>query len=260
MKPILIGIRIKNKSEILPLCLQALAFQSLKKFDIYIYDESDVPITDHYPVRLAMDLLQIHYKIDIHHQRRIESKNVAQALIKLLEYTKTKKYEYLLMLDSDMILTPNCLEILFKHIKNEEDIAYTEPCVIDINNALGHNDYSVEHYNEDDIKKFSQWGINHQYYDTYFTLERTTTTASIPLIQMSLLTYSKLAELMNDLEKLGKLPGEDIVMYYHLTKGKNKGLLISTALAYHYSHTESQRDWYNVSRQIQEKITKGEFL
>jgi len=260
MQPILIGIRIKNKSEILPLCLQSLAFQTNKSFDIFIYDESDVPVTDHYPVRLTMDFLQIHHNIDIHHQRRIESKNVGQALIKLLRYTESKNYEYLLMLDSDMILTPKCLEILFYEIKHTPT-TYVEPTVIDINNALGHKDYDLKKYIRKELIKQSQWKRNHLYTKNPLRIKRTTTTASIPLIDfVHFQLWNLIDDIEKDLNKLGDLPGEDIVMYHHLTKGKHKGLLCTDALAYHFSHKESSRDWYNVTRQIQQMITKGEFL
>jgi len=265
MKEILAGIRIKNKSEILPLCLQALAFQTKKNFDIFIYDESDVPVTDHYPVRLAMDHLQLHHQIDIHHQRRMESKNVADALIKLLDYTVDKKYDYLLMLDSDMILTPTCLEKMEWELKHSPTI-YVEPTVIDINNALGHSDYSIKKYTSRELRKQPRWAKNHLYTKNSLHIPRTTTTASVPLIDFVHFKLhneidNKIDDIKRDLVKLQtKYPsgvGEDIVMYYHLTKDR-KGMLYTGALAYHYSHTESQRDWYNISRQVQELITKGE--
>lgn len=257
IKEILIGIRIKNKSEILPLCLQALSFQSCKEFDIYIYDESDVPITDHYPVRLAMDLLQIHHQIDIHHQRRIESQNVAQALYILLKYTLSKGYPYLLMLDSDMILTPKCLETLLYELKHNPT-PYVEPTVIDINNALGHSDYTIKKYSKKELLKTSQWLQNHLYTLNPLKIPRTTTTAAVPLIDMKMLK-PLMNNIKESLDKLGDLPGEDIVMYYHLTK-EYKGLLCTGALAYHYSHTASSRHWYNVSRIIQNMISKGELI
>jgi len=260
MKPILVGIRIKNKSEVLPLCLQALAFQTIKPFDIFIYDESDVPVTDHYPIRLSMDLLQIHHNIDIIHQRRIESQNVAQALIKLLRYIESTHHQYLLMLDADMILTPKCLETLLYEIKHTPT-TYVEPTVIDINNALGHKDYTIKKYTKKELLKTNQWTRNHLYTKNPLRIKRTTTTASVPLIDFVHFNMNNvLDDIERDLNKLGNLPGEDIVMYYHLTKGKQKGLLCTDALAYHYSHTESKRDWYKVTRQIQEKITGGELI
>ena len=258
-KDILVGVRIKNKFETLPLCLLGLAFQTYKNFDILIYDESDVPITEYYPIRLAMDLLQLHYNIDIYHKRRIESKNVAQALAKLLDYASNTTYHYLLMLDSDMVMTPTCLEKLHKHIldpKGRRRVIYVEPTVIDVNNSLNHNDYTIQKIDTSDVHKYSEWCINHLYIncDDNFTIKRRITTASIPLIDLHKVDCEKIKTIIHLLNQLKNLPGEDIIMYRELTRDGYYGLLVPSAIAYHFAHTKQHRDWYKVTRQLQQMI------
>jgi len=258
MNDILIAIPTKNRADILPLPLYSLFQQTHKDFDVFIYDQSDEPITENYIVRQMFDLLQLHGDINVIHKRSMKDRSLTQARQFLLHYTKQKSYKYLLMLDDDVALQPDCLEKLYKEIKNSKDIIYVEAIAMDVNNALRHSDYDVDVHTSTD--QFNRWQVNHHYYDVKFEIDRTSTTGGFHyLIDMQKVDEAMFNNVIYQLGKLIGMPCEDIMLLYHLTSGKFKGRLITNALVYHFPNTAQPRDWYNVTRKIQQRISeKGE--
>jgi len=255
MPEILIAIPTKNRSDILPLPLYSLFQQTHQLFDVLIYDSSDAPITDNYINRQMIDLLQIHKGIEVKHIRDMKNRSLALARHYLINYAYCRKYHYLLMLDDDVILTPDCLEKLYWEIKTNKDIIFTCGCALDVNNALGHSDYSVDiKHNFDGL---SDWAIPHYYYDNKLKKDiRTVTGGFHYLIDMTKINFAMLDKLTTQLAKLHGMPCEDIMLEYWLTNGKYKGRLITDALVYHFPSTAQPRDWYNVTRKLQERISK----
>ena len=255
MEDILIAIPTKNRANILPIPLYSLFQQTYDKFDILILDHGDEPATESYIVRQMIDLLQIHKKINVIHQRSMNNRTLAQARQHLLRYTRQKNYKYLLMLDDDVAMQPTCLEKLYKEIKESKDIIFVEGVAVDVNNALHHNDYDVEVYDSPD--KFNKWQVNHHYYNKTFKIDRTSTTGGFSyLIDMQKIDEAMFNNIIHQLGKLTGMPCEDVMLEYHLTSGKYKGRLITNALVYHFPNTAQPRDWYNVTRKIQQRISE----
>ena len=255
MKNILIALPIKNRNNILPIPLYSLFQQTHNDFDVLIYDQSDEPSTENYIVRQMIDLLQVHKGIKVTHIRDMKNRSLAQARIYLLKYARQESYKYLLMLDDDVAMQPDCLEKLYNEIKESKDIIFCEGVAMDVNNALGHDDYDVETYTSTD--KFNKWQVNHHYYDVKFEIDRTSTTGGFHyLIDMQKIDEAMFNNIIHQLDKLTGMPCEDIMLEYHLTSGKYKGRLITNALVYHFPNTAQPRDWYNVTRKIQQRISE----
>jgi len=254
MEDILIAIPTKNRSDILPLPLYSL-FQQSPAFDVVIYDQSDAPATDNYINRQMIDLLQIHKGVDVKHIRSLKDRSLALARVFLLKYAREQNYRFLLMLDDDVILTPGCLEKLYEYIKTYKDIIFTAGVSIDVNNALGHSDYSIEP--KKDFSDMSDWAAPHYYYTGAMRKDITTITGGFHyLIDMSKIDDKMFKDIIGKLTHLHGMPCEDIMLEYWLTNGKYKGRLITDALVYHFPSTAQPRDWYNVTRKLQERISK----
>jgi len=264
MNPILIGIRIKNKSWALLSCLNSLSNQRCKDFDIFIYDESSSPITEDPHIQVLLDKINAKnqlglqsIQIEIIHESK-GAGNVAQALIKVLDYVKDNEYPYFLMLDSDMDMEPECLWSLYKQIK-KLDAAWVIPTTLDVNNVLGHKDYTLKQHNKKDISKFSEWGKNHQWFKYNPIFEKTSkTTATIPLINMKKISEDTYKDIIKGLKKLGKRPAEDIMMYHYL----GKCYLITGAHAWHLTSKGDHRHWmptyteYDAVRKLQNDVAE----
>jgi len=78
---------------------------------------------------------------------------------------------------------------------------------------------------------------------------------------MKKITFQMLDTLTTKLAKLHGMPCEDIMLEYWLLHDKNnvkkyRGRLVADALVYHFPSTAQPRDWYNVTRKLQERISK----
>jgi len=264
MNPILVGIRIKNKTWALLSCLNSLSNQHLKDYDIFIYDESDTPISEDPHVQVLLDKYNTKNELGLQNiQIKItyESKgagNVAQALVKVLNYVKDNEYPYFLMLDSDMDMEPECLWVLYKYIQ-KLDAAYVIPTTLDVNNILGHKDYTLKQYQKKASTKFSEWGLNHQMFKFNPIFGKTSkTTATIPLINMKKINKESYNDIIKGLKKLGKRPAEDIMMYHYL----GNCYLITEALGWHLTSKGDHRHWmptyteYDVVRKLQNDVAE----
>jgi len=264
MNPIIVGIRIKNKSWALQSCLNSLSNQTFKGYDIFIYDESDSPITNDPHIQVLLDKFNTKNKLGIQntkvkviHESK-GSSNVAQALIKVLEYTKENNYPYFLMLDSDMDMESTCLRTLYDFIQ-KLDTLYVIPTTIDVNNMLGHKDYTLEQHHKKDISNFSEWGKNHQLFKYCPIFKKTPkTTATIPLINMKKMSKEIYTKIIKGLKKLGKKPAEDIMMYHYL----GDCYLITEALGWHLTSKGDHRHWmptykeYDTVRKLQNDVAE----
>jgi len=264
MNQILIGIRIKNKTWALLSCLNSLSNQKFKDYDIFIYDESDVPISEDPQVQIILDKYNTKNELGLQNiQIKIvyESKgagNVAQALVKVLDYVKDNKYPYFLMLDSDMDMEPDCLWNLYEQIK-KLDTTYVIPTTIDVNNVLEHKDYTLKQYHKNRKVDFSEWGLNHQWFKYSPIFDKTSkTTATIPLINMKKISEDTYKDIIKGLKKLGKRPAEDIMMYHYL----GKCFLITSAHAWHLTSKGDHRHWmptykeYDSVRKLQNAVAE----
>jgi glycosyltransferase involved in cell wall biosynthesis len=254
MTDLLIAIPTKNRSDILPLPLYSL-FQQSPAFDVVIYDQSDSSAQDNYIVRQMIDLLQLHKGIDVKHIRSLKDRSLALARVFLLRYARSHNYRYLLMLDDDVMLTPGCLEKLLTRIKANKNIIFAAGVAMDVNNALGHKDYSVDIFH--DFKGMSEWEIPHHYFtgNNVKTI-RTVTGGFHYLIDMKKVNAEMMERITHKLTHLHGMPCEDIMLEFWLTIGNYNGLLVTDALVYHFPSTAQPRDWYNVTRKLQERISK----
>jgi len=258
MNSVLVGIRIKNKSWALLSCLNSLSNQKFKDYDIFIYDESDTPVSedphiqvllDKYNTKNELGLQEI--QIEIIHEPK-GAGNVAQALVKVLDYVRDNEYPYFLMLDSDMDMEPDCLWILYEHIK-KLDAGWVIPTTLDVNNILGHTDYNLKQFIKKDILKFSEWGKNHQWFMYNPIFDKTAkTTATIPLINMKKISEESYKKIIKGLKKLGKRPAEDIMMYHYL----GKCYLITQAKSWHLTCKSDHRHWMGYSKKDYDKVRK----
>lgn len=256
MNEILIAIPTKNRSDILPLPLYSL-FQQFLSFDLVIYDQSDSPVTDNYIVRQMIDLLQIHKGVDVKHIRSMKDRSLALARVFLLQYAKEHNYHYLFMLDDDVILSPDYLEKLHKEIIKpyNKKIIFTTGIAMDVNNALHHVDYSVDILDND--KDLNQWALPHHYYKEDIRRDIKTITGGFSyLIDMKKIDDEMFNQIIAKLKHLHGMPCEDIMLEYYLTNKNFTGRLITDAVAYHFPSTQQPRDWYNVTRKLQERISK----
>jgi glycosyltransferase involved in cell wall biosynthesis len=256
MKKILIAIPTKDRMDILPLPLYSLFQQTLKDFDVMVYDQGNQPVTDSYIVRLMFDLLQIHGNISVKHIRSMKDKSLALARVFILKKAREEGYKYLLMLDDDVTLTPDCLEKLLKAIEKPRDlkVIFTYGVAMDSNNSLQHSDYSIEPVAGEHL---TSWAVPHHYYSKPYEFNLPIVTGGFHyLIDMSKISETMFKQIIRKLKHLHGMPCEDIMLEYWLTHGEYTGLLITDALVYHFPSTAQPRDWYNVTRKLQERISK----
>ena len=128
MKELLVAIPTKNREDIMPTVLQSLFHQTTDCFNLLIYDEGNIPITENYHVRQFFDLLEIHKGIEITHRRNMKDGSLARARIFILNYTKQHNYKYVMMLDDDVMLTPNTIEIQLRLDTRSFYVFYTFHC------------------------------------------------------------------------------------------------------------------------------------
>jgi len=254
MNEILIAIPTKNRSDILPLPLYSLSQQAIH-FDLVIYDSSDAPVTDNYIVRQMIDLLQLHKGVDVKHIRSMKDRSLALARVFLLRYARERHYRYLLMLDDDVMLTPGFVKTLYDHIRSHSKVIYVAGVAIDVNNALAHSDYSLDTKNS--FAGLSEWGIPHYYYNMEKHKEIKCVTGGFHyMIAMNRISPDKFTKVIYKLRHLHGMPCEDIMLEYWLTDSRLKGHLLTNALCYHFPSTAQPRDWYNVTRKLQTRISK----
>ena len=255
LRDVLVAIPTKDKVSIIPLALYSISQQTFRDFDLLIYDDGKYPVTESYVVRHLLDFLQIHRGIEVVHKRgSVAESSLTRARLTIFEYALERDYKFLLFQDDDAIPEPNALERLLETMRRR-NAAFTDSVWIDVNNILGHKDYSLHVVSKAESQSLltsSPWTAKFRRYEEGLVIERDYTMCGFTLFNLSKIEESDL----NVLKNLGDLPAEIEAFTSHITKRGEKGYLVTDAVVYHFPHPSENRDWYNVLGMFREFVVR----
>lgn len=158
MAKVSVLIPTKDRPQLLPITLTALAFQTFPDFEIIIRDESQAfsSIGGNSSVSQAIDLLATKSGVSVKYLRDVQSRGIAAARKELLSYSKA---DLIWFVDDDTAPEPQCLEKLVE-TQLKHDAGFVQGAKINIDNKLNYPDhnYGFIDFNPDiEISIFSRY-------------------------------------------------------------------------------------------------------
>jgi len=220
-----------GRVETLAMTLYSLATQSYPVSEVILLDEAKKPVSESFVVNQALDLLSL-AGADVKILRRRHRRGIGAAR---LELAREASWNWVLMVDDDVALRPDCLDGLMEVLTASER-AWAVPFCFLVNAALeldGYTDTKVS-CTDVDVRKWTErypWFVPYFNYSEIFTQE-------IEVAGTQAILWKK-KELLRDecvrVQALGRLPREDT----YLTRVTGPGVFVSSARCDHFEH-ESQ--------------------
>ena len=233
-----VAIPTIGRVETLPTVLTALSFQTHPIKEVIIYDESPTPIMESYVVNQALDVLSL---------QGVGTKVVRNRLLKGIgaaryAMAEEAKCPYVLMVDDDVVLLPDCLEQLVGYVDNP----WVVPTCRLIPAGFTSDGYIDSEIVEPDDPRVVEFTSKYPWFIPYFRYPKSyCCKLDYSGTQSILLNRDKFLEVNFGLADLGRLPREDSVM----TKRMGPGLFVAAAETLHYEHN-SQVGRSNWSRSV----------
>jgi hypothetical protein len=124
--------------------LLSLFFQTYKEYDLFIFDNGNLPCIHEQSINNLIDLHSSIRKVSYERIRNIRQvPQSKQYVLNSLNY-----YEYVLLSDDDNIFETDYVEKLINVLETNKKISSVEGVHVLINNANGHTDYSFEKKSE----------------------------------------------------------------------------------------------------------------
>jgi len=213
-----------GRTETLPMVLHSLACQTWPVSDLIVLDEAARPVSESYVVNQAMDLLSLQ-GAGVKILRRRHRRGIAAARLELAAEART---ELVLMVDDDVVLRPDCLQLLME--KRTTDFAWAVPYCFLVSAAFRRDGYRDSVVSKD-ASVVREWTARYPWFVPYFNYAEDFTQAiDVAGTQCILWNRSEFLEEAGGVEKLGRLPREDT----YLTKVTGPGLFVSRARVDHF--------------------------
>jgi glycosyltransferase involved in cell wall biosynthesis len=228
-----------GREETLPMVLMALAHQVKLPSEVIILDESKKPVSENYCVNQALDVLSLK-GCSIKTLRSRRRKGIGAARLQLAAEASN---EFVLMIDDDVVLEPNCAKELLTNF-NKEVVSWAVPTCL-----LVPASFSLDGYTDKVVRiedpAVQVWTQKYPWFIPYFQYEEPFE-CLIPCsgTQCILLKKEDFLEACSEMGSLGNLPREDTYM----TSKMGNGLFISRALCHHFEHpSQAERDNWSSS-------------
>jgi hypothetical protein len=226
-----VGIPTIGREETLPAVLLSISFQKKLPKEVVVLDEAKRPVSEHYFVNQALDVLSLK-GVDVRIVRNRNREGIGSARIRL---AKECTRSWVLMLDDDVVMEPTCIENLISAMeRNLQKTAFSwavPTCLLVPSNFSldGYTDKPVRF--EDPavqiwLQKYPWFAPYYQYDPPREMFIPASGTQAIFFKRLDLL--SKCAGVV----ELGKLPREDT----YITAKLGNGLLASAAICRHFEH------------------------
>jgi glycosyltransferase involved in cell wall biosynthesis len=216
-----------GREETLPMVLMALAHQTNLPTEVILLDEAKKPVSENYCINQALDVLSLKgVRIKILRNRNKQGIGAAR-----LELVREARNEFVLMIDDDVVLEPNCSEGLINAIIREETPWAVPTCLLVPASfaADGYRDTPVDIADP----SVQMWTQKYPWFIPYFQYTETLE-CLIPCsgTQAILLRRSSFLKECSEIGEFGRLPREDTYM----TAKMGEGVFTSKALCHHFEH------------------------
>lgn len=228
-----------GREETLPSVLNSIAFQRDRVDELILLDESPNPVTENFAVSQALDWLSI-LGVRVVVLRERNRKGIGPARYRLCEEARN---EFVLQVDDDVVLHPECLNKMFPFIGQE--YRWVVPTCLLVSSTYSSEGYLDQEIYSDD-PRVAPLTEKYPWYKPYFRyLDPQEVELPMAGTQAILLNRDSVLKECEGLLKLGKLPREDT----YLTTKLAPGMFVSPALCVHYEHP-TQRERGNWSKEV----------
>ncbi len=225
-----------RRKEVIGLCLQALAFQTLLPDKITILDNGAQPITSNYVVRMVFDILA-EKGVEVVYLRSNKTIPIIAARRKLLEGVSDPIY--FMFVDDDALLESDYLEKIratmkFNLAADNSPVNFACGLFLLPNNEIGKPDFSTTPV-DGPPDNVSQYQYAFFRYNFPKTIEIDYGGISGVLFRSA--SAPKL------LKALKNLPDDAPLEDFILSRADGRGILRTDAIAWHLMNPDQKRDW-----------------
>jgi GT2 family glycosyltransferase len=216
-----------GRVETLLMTLHSIASQTLKPDEFILLDESESPVTRHYPIAQALDLMSVE-GIEVRIIRNRHARGIGPARYRLAREAGGGS---LFMVDDDIVLRETCLERLNEGLDACEEASWAAPYCFLINGEgrKGYVDTPISRQNPL-VKKMI---LECEVFIQYFNFDESPFYERINVAGTQAILFRRANDIILNCKgicRMGKLPREDTL----LTNILRPGVFVSDARCDHY--------------------------